>query len=76
MDFKKIGKAILFPPFAIMLILVPVSVAFLVYSLVFLASDSIVAILSYVLSFYTLTVWCMKLPILIAFIKVFRQENK
>jgi len=76
MDFKKIGKAILFPPFAIMLILVPVSVAFLVYSLVFLASDSIVAILSYVLSFYTLTVWCMKIPILIAFIKVFRQENK
>lgn len=76
MDFKKIGKAILFPPFAIMLILVPVSVAFLVYSLVFLASGSIIAILSYVLSFYTLTVWCMKIPTLIAFVKIFRQENK
>lgn len=76
MDFKKIGKAMLFPHFAIMLILVPVSLAFLVYSLIYLASDSVVAILSYVLSFYTLTVWCMKIPTLIAFVKVFRSENK
>ncbi|MBR5239063.1 MAG: hypothetical protein IKW04_00625 [Clostridia bacterium] len=76
MDFKKIGKSFLFPHVAIMLILVPVSMAFLVYSLIFLASDSIVAVLSYVLSFYTLTVWCLKIPYLIAFVKVFRAENQ
>ncbi len=76
MDFKKIGKSLLFPHVAIMLILVPVSVAFLVYSLMFLASDSIVAVLSYVLSFYTLTVWCLKIPYLIAFVRVFRAENQ
>lgn len=76
MDLKKIGKAILFPPFAIMLLFLPVAISFLVYSLIYLEPDSLVAILSYVLSFYTLTVWCMKLPILIALIKVFRTENK
>lgn len=76
MDFKKIGKSLLFPHVAIMLILVPVSIAFLVYSLMFLASDSIVAVLSYVLSFYTLTIWCLKIPYLIAFVKVFRAENQ
>ncbi len=76
MNFKRIGKAILFPHFAMMLMLLPVAIAFLVYSLIYLESDSVVAILSYVLSFYTLTVWCMKLPTLIAFIKVFRSENR
>lgn len=76
MDFKKFGKSVLFPHFAIMLILVPVSIAFLVYSLIFLAQDSVVAVLSYVLSFYTLTIWCLKIPHLIAFVKVFRTENQ
>ncbi len=76
MDFKRIGKTILFPHVAIMLLLLPVAIVFLVYSLLYLEPHSIVAILSYVLSFYTLTVWCMKLPILIAFIKVLCKENK
>ena len=36
MDWKKIGKALLFPHIAIMMVLVPVSTVFLVYSMVFL----------------------------------------
>ena len=76
MDWKKIGKALLFPHIAIMIILVPISTVFLVYSLVFPGSESIAAIISYVLAFYTLSVWCLKIPYLIKFFKNFKAENK
>ena len=76
MDWKKIGKALLFPHSAIRIVLIPVATVFLVYSMVFLGTESAVAIVSYVLAFYTLTVWCMKLPQLIRFFKAFKQENK
>jgi len=76
MDFKKFAKALLFPHIAIMIILVPISTVFLVYSMVFLGSESITAIISYVLAFYTLTVWCVKIPDIIAFFKTVKNENK
>lgn len=76
MDLKKIFKALLYPGIWVMIILLPLSAAFLVYSMVFLGTESIPAILSYVLSAYTLTVWCFKIPYLISFFKTFRNENK
>lgn len=76
MDWKMIGKALLFPHIAIMIILVPVAISFLVYSMVFLGTESVAAIISYVLAAYTLTVWCFKLPYLIKFFKTFKNENK
>ena len=76
MDLKKIGKALLFPHIAIMIILVPIATVFLVYSMVFLGTESVAAIISYVLSAYTLTVWCFKIPYLIKFFKTFKNENK
>ena len=76
MDWKKLGKALLFPPTAIMLILIPIATVFLIYALVFMGHDSIPAILSYVLSFYTLMVWCIQLPRLIPMFRKFREENK
>lgn len=76
MNWKKIGKTLLFPHIAIMIALVPVSVAFLVYSMVFLGTESVIAIVSYVLAAYTLTVWCFKIPYLIRFFKSFKNENK
>ena len=76
MDWKKLGKALLFPPTAIMLILIPIATVFLIYALVFMGHDSIPAILSYVLSFYTLMVWCNQLPRLIPMFRKFREENK
>ena len=76
MDWKKIGKAILFPHIAIMMILLPIATVFLVYSLVFMGTDSITAIASYVLAFYTLTVWSLKVPHFIRFFKSFKNENK
>lgn len=76
MDLKKIGIALLFPHIAIMIILIPIATVFLVYSMVFLGTESVAAIISYVLSAYTLTVWCFKIPYLIKFFKTFKDENK
>ena len=76
MDWKKIGKALLFPPIAIMLVLIPIATAFLVCSMVFLGTESMTAIISYVLSAYTLTIWCFKIPYLIQFFKTFKNKNK
>lgn len=76
MDWKKFGKALLFPHVAIMIILIPIATVFLVYSMVFLGTESPVSIISYVLAFYTLTVWCFKIPYLIRFFKTFKDENK
>ena len=76
MDWKKLGKALLFPHIAIMILLIPVATAFLVYSMVVLGTESAIAIISYVLAAYTLTVWCFKIPYLIRFFKDFKKNNK
>ena len=76
MDWKKLGKALLFPHIAIMIVLVPISTVLLVASMVFIGTESPIAYISYVLSAYTLTVWCVKIPYLIKFFKVFKDENK
>ena len=76
MDWKKIGKALLFPHIAIMILLVPIAAVLLVGSMVFVGTESAIAYASYVLAAYTLTVWCFKLPYLIKFFKTFKNENK
>ncbi|MBR6682223.1 MAG: hypothetical protein IKL40_04490 [Clostridia bacterium] len=76
MNRKSIVKALLFPHIALMIALLPISTVFLVYSMVFLGAESITAIISYVLSAYTLTVWCFKIPYLIRFFKKFKTGNK
>ena len=76
MDWKKLGKALLFPHIAIMIVLVPISTVLLVASMVFIGTESPIAYISYVLSAYTLTVWCVKIPYLIKFFKAFKDENK
>ena len=76
MNWKKIAKALLFPHVAIMILLVPVATVLLVSSMVFIGTESVIAYISYVLSAYTLTVWCFKIPYLIKFFKNFKNENK
>ena len=76
MDPKKLGKALLFPHIAIMILLVPLATVLLVGSMVFVGTESVIAYISYVLAAYTLTVWCFKLPYLIKFFKTFKDENK
>ncbi|MBQ2248973.1 MAG: hypothetical protein IIV17_05195 [Clostridia bacterium] len=76
MDLKKLGKALLFPHVAIMLLLLPAATVLLVGSMVFVGTDSVIAYISYALSAYTLTVWCFKIPKIIKYFKTFKDENK
>lgn len=59
MDWKKIGKKLLFPPIFVMLILTAFSTAALVFVFVEGLSESVIAYITYVISFYTLTVLCL-----------------
>ena len=74
--WKRIGKALLFPPLAVMLVLLPLATVFLVYAMVFLGEDSAVAVISYVLAAYTLTVWCMRIPRLAFVIRWLKTDNR
>lgn len=74
--FKKIGKVLLFPHITIMLILLPVAAVFLIYAIIFLNPEAPFAIISYLFAFYTLTVWCARIPELIIFIQKLKNENK
>ena len=76
MDLKKLGKALLLPHIAIMILLLPIATALLVFSMVCIGTESPIAIVSYVIAAYTLTVWCFKIPYLIRFFKTFKNENK
>ena len=76
MDYKRLGKALLFPHISIMILLVPIATVLLVGSMVFIGTESAIAYISYVLSAYTLTVWCFKIPYLIKIFKSFKEENK
>lgn len=76
MDWKKIGKALLFPHVAIMILLLPVATLLLVGSMVFVGTETVIAYISYVLAAYTLTVWCVRIPYLIRWIKAFKDGNK
>ena len=44
------------------MIVTPISIAFLVYSLIYLGNNSILSYISYILSFYCLLVICLKTP--------------
>ena len=76
MDFKKLGRALLFPHIAIMIMLLPTATVMLVGSMVFVGTESVIAIISYIIAAYTLTVWCFRAPRLVKFFKNFRNENK
>ena len=76
MDWKKLGKALLFPHIAIMIVLVPIATVLLVGSMVFVGTETAIAYVSYVLAAYTLTVWCFKIPYLIKFFRTFKNENR
>ena len=74
--WKRIGKALLYPPMALLVLLTPIAIAFLVCSMVRLGSESPISIASYVLAAYTLTVWCLRVPALIRFFRTVRQQNR
>jgi len=76
LDWKKVGLNLLYPHLAVIICLLPISVAFLVYSLIYLGTESILAIFSYLLAFYVLIVICFRIPRVIKFFKDLKNDNK
>jgi len=77
MDFwKNLLRKLLFPHVAVIISLIPTSAALLVLAFLLLGTEHPVSYGIYVLSAYTLTVICVKIPKLIAFIKRVKAENK
>ena len=76
MRFQRLGKALLFPHRAILAVLSLASGAFLALSMTRMAEDSPLAIASYVLSAYTLTVLLARTPRLYRAFRAFKVENK
>ena len=73
---KKIVNKLLFPHMALVLVLFPVSMALLICSMVFLGTESVLSYVSYMFSFYSLTIVCLRIPQIIEFIKKYKNSNK
>lgn len=76
MNWKKIGKGILFPPMWMLPVLTPVATALLIYGMSAMDENDPIRITSYVIAFYALTIICARVPQMIRFVKNFKQENK
>lgn len=76
MRASKIAKALLFPHMAVPVVLLPVAGALLGAVAMRGEADSAFAIAAYVVSAYTLTIWCLRLPRLIRGVRRFREENR
>lgn len=76
MEWKKLGKAILFPPIAVLIVLLPIAAAGLTWSMTSPECAEYVRVFFYVLAFYTLTIWCVRVPRMVRFFREFRQKNK
>lgn len=74
--WKKLGKKLLFPPVAVLPVLLPLAAVWLAGSMVYLEETDPVRIASYVLAFYTLLLWCVWLPEMIRFFRRLKNENK
>lgn len=72
---KKAMLKILFPPVFVIFILVPVSAALLIYVFTNSSENSVIAYVSYVISAYTLTAACCRMPAIIKSIKRILHAN-
>lgn len=75
MAWKTLGKALLYPGRWVMALLTPIAIACLVTVALTLPAEHPLSIGAYVLSAYTLTVWCFRIPAVIHTIKTFKAEN-
>ena len=76
MSWKRIGKSLLFPPAAVLIVLTPIAAAALVYAMLRLEEADPIRIGSYVLSFYALTILCARIPRLVCVLRDFKNENR
>lgn len=76
MDWKKLGKTLLFPHIAFLFLLLVSATALMLYGMLVLGNEHPLTIAFYVLAFYTLTIWCVRMPAIIRFVKTFKEENR
>ena len=76
MNGKSIGKALLFPPAAVLALLPPIAAATLVYAMLRLEETDPIRIGSYVLSFYALTILCARIPTLVRGLRDFKNSSR
>lgn len=76
MNWKKLGKQLLFPHPVIVAVLVPIAAAGLVYSFAVLDGTGLRSIAFYVLSFYALLILCLRMPEFLASFQAFRRKNR
>lgn len=74
--FKKLLMSILYPHIALIVILTVLSAVSLVVAFVVMPENQTVNYCSYVLSAYTLTVICIRIPSIIKGVKTFKETNK
>ncbi len=67
---------LLFPPLWLLLLLLPTAAVCLVYGLLRLPETDVRRIGAYVLSFYTLTIWCVRVPSMVRYYQRLRQDNR
>ncbi len=73
---QKLIHVLHFPHIAVLLLLTPAAIAGLVLAMGTWGSEHPLSILAYVLSAYTLSLWCLRLPRMIAFFKAFKQKDR
>ena len=73
---KKIGKTLLFPPIAIVILLTPIATCMLIYTFVYVGSNHIFSYISYFISAYALTIVCAQSPKIIRLCINFKKENR
>jgi len=76
MPKSRLFKQLLYPHVAILIALVPVCAAALTLSMVYLGTNSPISICAYVISFYTLSLWCLRIPKIILAVRHFKNTNK
>lgn len=76
MDWKQIGKSILFPHAAIVLAALPISIGGMLWAMLRLGNHHPITILLDALSFYTLVIWCVRIPGILRLLKTFKENNR
>ena len=74
--WSKLLKAIIYPHIVVVVFLTTTSIFGLIYSFANKNTIPFLQYLSYVISAYTLTIICFRMPKIIKFFKTFKQENK